>query len=240
MTAAPEGIFHRENSVSGPIPNPEGCTLWAVRWNFPGEKYRGQAGRSRGLRGGKRLRSECSPTRFSPRMALCSGCPPGTAGTLLLMESPPRRPPYVPSREEFSAGMQAYERNEPRGRDYFLALRQLTAGWGEPGAMADAVWVLLKSWHREFYRFGRLELSELAGCVETHLPDLNRVRGRIIDSLCADDEQIIEKLYGPFTTATRRHNQRGFQESAVATAKALHLLAPGFLPLWAHPYRRRT
>ena len=46
--------------------------------------------------------------------------------------------------------MRAYERNEPRGRDYFIALRQLTIGWGEASAMADAIWVLLKSWHREF------------------------------------------------------------------------------------------
>jgi hypothetical protein len=148
------------------------------------------------------------------------------------MEAPPRQPPYVPSKEEFTAGMYAYERHEPRGRDYFIALQQLTARWGEASAMADSIWVLLKSWHREFYRFGRLDLSELARCVENHMPVLNGLRGRTIDSLCADDERTIEKLYDPFTTATSRHNKRGVQESAVATAKALHLLAPGFLPLW--------
>jgi hypothetical protein len=133
-----------------------------------------------------------------------------------MMKSPPRRPPYIPSKEEFTAGMRAYEGNEPRGRDYFIALRQLTIGWGESSAMGDAIWVLLKSWHRECYRFGRLDLSELARCVETYLPILSGLRGRTIESLCTEDEQVIEKLYGRFTTATRRHNQRGFQESADA------------------------
>ena len=97
--------------------------------------------------------------------------------------------------------------------------------------MADSIWALLKSWHREFYRFGRLDLAELARCVEDHMPVLGGLCGRTIESLCAYDEQTIEKLYGPFTTATSRHNKRGVQESAVATAKALHILAPGFLPL---------
>jgi len=98
--------------------------------------------------------------------------------------------------------------------------------------MADAIWVLLRSWHREFYRFGRLEQLDSAKCIEDKLHILETLRERTIESLSSDDEPVIRQLSGPFTEATRRHNKRGVQGSEVATAKALHLLAPRFLPLW--------
>jgi hypothetical protein len=77
-----------------------------------------------------------------------------------MVKAPPRQPPYVPTRDEFTAGMHAYERNEARGPDYFIALRQLTAGWSSADAMANAIWVLLKSWHREFYQYARLHPAD--------------------------------------------------------------------------------
>ena len=139
---------------------------------------------------------------------------------------------YVPTEEEFQAGLRAYAQNESRGPVYFVALQQLARCGGEAQAMANTIWILLKSWHKQFYQFGKPDLSALAKCVEDHRPMLQALRGRAIDTLCYEDEDVIKDLFYAFTTATRRHNTRGAQESTVATAKALHLLAPGFLPLW--------
>ena len=139
---------------------------------------------------------------------------------------------YVPTEADFAAGIRAYEQNESRGPVYFAALQQLNCCWGTPGTMADSIWILLKSWHREFYQYGRPNVSDITECVAKHLTTIDALRQRTIDSLCCQDEPLIERLFGSFTTATERHNARGAQKSDVATAKALHLLAPGFLPLW--------
>jgi len=142
---------------------------------------------------------------------------------------------YVPTRDEFQAGLTAYERKEPRGPVYFRALRKLLGAWGSPETMAGAIWLLLKSWHREFYRFGRLDLRALAACIEKNIHELERLKSRDVQTFCAADEPTVKALFRAFTVATRRENKRGFQESTVATAKTLHLLCPDFLPLWDNP-----
>lgn len=146
---------------------------------------------------------------------------------------------YVPTSDEFSAGIRAYEKNERRGLTYFEALRNLRADWGRAELMADAIWLLLKSWHRPFYMYGPLDLKALARCVEETMHDLDRLRSREVLSLCAADEPTVEGLFRAFTVATRRRNKSGSQESTVATAKAVHLACPGFLPLWDNPIAYR-
>jgi hypothetical protein len=101
--------------------------------------------------------------------------------------------------------------------------------------MAEAIWLLLKSWHREFYRFGRLDLNALAACIEKNIHELEQFESRDIQTFCEADELILEALFRAFTVATRRQNKSGSQESTVATAKSLHLLCPNFLPLWDNP-----
>jgi hypothetical protein len=141
------------------------------------------------------------------------------------------KPLYVPTNEEFSAGVQAYERNEGRGGIYFTALESLSQGWGLVDAMADAIELLLRSWHRSFYRFGMFDPAALKQCVETNLGVLTLIRSRSINSLSREDERLIARLFSEFTTALRRPGA----ESPVAPAKSLHLLAPAFLPLWDNP-----
>lgn len=105
--------------------------------------------------------------------------------------------------------------------------------------MADAIWLLLKSWHRQFYRFGPLDLKVLASCIASHTPDLDRLRSRDILDFSSADELTVKASFRAFTVATRRVNKSGFQDSTVATAKTLHLFAPAFLPLWDNPIARR-
>jgi hypothetical protein len=47
----------------------------------------------------------------------------------------------IPEREEFLAGVTAYDGNN---QVYFEALRGLQLGWGNPTKMADAIWPWLK------------------------------------------------------------------------------------------------
>ncbi|MBM3749473.1 MAG: hypothetical protein FJW34_27255 [Acidobacteria bacterium] len=60
---------------------------------------------------------------------------------------------------------------------------------------------------------------------------LDALRFRTIQSLSKEDEPTIRDLFWAFTRALRG-GKGGTAESTVATARALHLLAPGLLPLW--------
>ena len=73
---------------------------------------------------------------------------------------------HAPSRNEFKAALTAYEKKESRGPVYFEALGKLREAWGRAEPMADAIWLLLKSWHRQFYRYGPLDLNVLATASE--------------------------------------------------------------------------
>ena len=66
---------------------------------------------------------------------------------------------------------------------------------------------------------------------------LAALRPRDIQPFSTDDEPTVIQLFESFT-APLRGGRNGTQESTVATAKALHLLAPAFLPLWDNPIAR--
>jgi hypothetical protein len=135
----------------------------------------------------------------------------------------------MPSREEFLAGMAAYDGNNCV---YFEALLNLQASWGTPTKMADAIWPLLRNWHADFYRYGSGDPSAIASAIGQNINPLNAFRNRTIDTLCAADEPAIRSLFWAFAKATGRTNSKGFQASSVGAVKALHLLSPDLLPLW--------
>jgi len=138
---------------------------------------------------------------------------------------------YIPTESEFLGGIRLYDQRERRGPVYFEALRLIQEGWGDALAVADGIGRLLKSWHLNFYRFGMYAQDKLEDCLSENLAVLDAIHERSTASLGQEDEEMIRSLFGQFTTALRggKHGQR---ESTVATAKAMHLLAPDFLPLW--------
>lgn len=97
--------------------------------------------------------------------------------------------------------------------------------------MADGIGLLLKSWHNAFYRLGPYDPLRLIDCLKANMPILAGLHRRTIDSFGSKDESEVRQLFRVFTGALRG-GKNGTQESTVATAKALHLLAPGLLPLW--------
>jgi hypothetical protein len=139
-----------------------------------------------------------------------------------------------PSEAEFKAAIAAYRARETRGPVYFHALRHLAEGWGNTIEMATGIGLLLKSWHNNFYRFGPYDPTRLAACLEKNMTILGIMHERAIDSFAPEDEPHVRRLFSGFTAALRG-GKKGEQESTVAAAKAMHLLAPGFLPLWDNP-----
>ncbi|HEY4843479.1 MAG TPA: hypothetical protein VIH78_16040 [Terriglobales bacterium] len=139
----------------------------------------------------------------------------------------------IPEREEFLAGVKAYDGNN---QVYFEALRGLQLGWGNPTRMADAIWPWLRCWHADYYRYGQDSPGEIptriASGIGQHLRLLDGFRNRAVDTLDRVDEPKIRELFWTFQKVTAR-TIRGRSEAApVAAAKTLHALCPHFFPLW--------
>ena len=140
-------------------------------------------------------------------------------------------PTATPS--EFERGYRAFEARESRDAMYKTATFLVQHFWGQPREMADGMGVLLLTWNQAFYRYGSFDFDRLEEALRAHLPDIERLRSRDIQSLAQADEPAIERLFMAFLNALRiAEGKKKDCRSPVAVAKALHLLAPGFLPLW--------
>jgi len=139
----------------------------------------------------------------------------------------------MPRREEFLSGIEAYERREQREAVYKIAAFVVARFWGEHAVIADAVTALLVSWNRAFYRFGMFNVATLEACIADNAEQVERFRTRDISSLAYEDEAYIEGLFRKFLEALRigLGSSRG-RKSPVSAAKALHLMAPSFFPIW--------
>jgi hypothetical protein len=105
--------------------------------------------------------------------------------------------------------------------------------WGQPRNMADGMGVLLLTWNQAFYRYGSFDFALLEDALRTNIHVIEKLRTRDIQSFVNEDEPIIKQLLIDFLDALRiKEGKKKGYKSPVAVAKALHLLAPGFLPLW--------
>lgn len=96
--------------------------------------------------------------------------------------------------------------------------------------VAEAVAVLLQSWNAAYYRFGKrlgrrfdeqhfLDIERILKC---HTEALLSFRPRSIQTFGQNDLPVVRALFDDFEGVL----------GAVGAAKCLHLLAPGFFPLW--------
>ena len=139
----------------------------------------------------------------------------------------------IPSAEEFLKGCQAYEANERRDAMYKVASFLVEHFWGNPQEMADGLGVLLLTWNQAFYRYGFFSFDDLENAIRRNMPALEMYRRREILTLTSRDEPGVYQLFEEFLDALQiRRGSRQGSKSPVATAKALHLLAPRFFPLW--------
>lgn len=131
------------------------------------------------------------------------------------------------------SGSNAFRIHEKRDAIYNVSIFLVEHFWGDPSKMADALGVLLLVWNNAFYRYGLFDYLALENTLRSKLDDLNSFRKREIDTFKKDDEEPTTALFNALLEglAIAEGKKMGLR-SPVGVAKALHLLAPGFFPLW--------
>lgn len=134
---------------------------------------------------------------------------------------------------EVQMGSKAFRMHEKRDAIYKVSTFLVDHFWGDPPQMTDALGVLLLIWNNAFYRYGLFDYAALENVLRANIKDLKGFRERDIESFSAGDEGTITTLFAAFLEglAIAEGKSKG-SRSPVSVAKALHLLAPTFFPLW--------
>ena len=136
---------------------------------------------------------------------------------------------------QFERGYRAFQRHEGRDSTYRTATFLVEHFWESPREMADSLGVLLLTWNQALYRYGIFDFDRLEECISSNLPLLREFRKSNILGYSTDDDRNIKHLFDEFSTALKiRAGTKKGTRSPVAVAKALHLVAPDFFPLWDH------
>jgi hypothetical protein len=139
------------------------------------------------------------------------------------------------SSERLREGYLAYQQRERRDAVYNTATFLTKHFWGKPREVAEGLGVVLLVWNAVFYRRGSFDFDALEKCITDNQHVLDEFRGRGIVSYTPKDDAHIWALFNQFLEALRvcEGGSKG-QGSPVGVAKALHLLAPDFFPIWDH------
>jgi hypothetical protein len=137
------------------------------------------------------------------------------------------------SASELRKGVLAYREHEKRDAMYRVATYLVDQFWAEPRDLANGIGVLLLTWNQAHHRFGPPDLGKLEALLAAQSAELNSLRRREIRTLAAADDEVVARLFRSMLKALQiaTGKNRG-RESPVGAAKALHLLAPHFFPLW--------
>ncbi|NPV02416.1 MAG: hypothetical protein HPY53_13665 [Brevinematales bacterium] len=142
-----------------------------------------------------------------------------------------------PTKKEFEEGIKKYEENEPREGMYKVATFYIEQFWDKPAEMADGLGALLLTWNQAFYRYGFFNFNDLEDYIKKNFKMLEGYRNRKIDSFDIDQEKdeikiIFNDLREVLKITVKEKGKDKVKRSPVAVAKALHLLAPHFFPIW--------
>jgi hypothetical protein len=129
--------------------------------------------------------------------------------------------------DQARAARAAFESSEPRDLFYRAAteLVELALKKATSLTLAEALSVLLQTWNREYYRYRRFDgghFAEIENLLTNHRDIVARYREAPIDQLSDKDGPTVVSLFEAFEAVL----------GPVGAAKALHLLAPRFFPLW--------
>lgn len=139
--------------------------------------------------------------------------------------------PINPNEVEKSSN--AYHSHEKRDAMYKVATFLVGYYWGKPQEMADALGVLLLTWNNAFYRYGGFNFLELEKTLSKRMSDLETFKERDILSFKDTDVETVKNLFNDFLCCLKIADGKSKgRKSPVAVAKAMHLLAPRFFPLW--------
>lgn len=138
-----------------------------------------------------------------------------------------------PTPSQFRNGVLAFRKRESRDAMYRVAAFLVGQFWGRPRDLADGVGVLLLTWNQAHYRYGSPDLERFEKLLAREASTFQGLRGREISTLSKADDKIVELLFTSALEALEiAEGKSKGRRSPVAAAKALHLLAPGFFPLW--------
>lgn len=138
-----------------------------------------------------------------------------------------------PTPSEFRRGVLAFRESEKRDAMYRVAAYLVNQFWGQPRDLADGVGVLLLTWNQAFYRYGPPDLQRFEQLLAREASTLEQLRNRDISSLSGADDQTVRALFDSALESLQSASGKSSgRRSPVAVAKALHLLAPSFFPLW--------
>ena len=132
-----------------------------------------------------------------------------------------------PTAEDLKRARTLFGKNEPRDVFYRAAtylVRKALDG-DAPLSVSEAISVLLQTWNRPYYQFHPVtsdHYEQIDRLLATHAAWLRSVHARSIDSLSPADAEALKSVFVDFEKVL----------GPVGAAKALHLLAPDFLPLW--------
>ncbi|MCL5283834.1 MAG: hypothetical protein M1330_03875 [Armatimonadetes bacterium] len=147
----------------------------------------------------------------------------------------------LPTNDEFRKGYREFQARDPRDAMYKVATFLVETYWDYPpnnrfNNMANGLGVLLLTWNSAFYRYGPFDYDDLERCIDKHLTTLARYRQRDIQDYTSEDDLTIRDLFTDFLSALKICDAKSPEvigrKSPVSVAKALHLLAPSFFPLW--------
>jgi hypothetical protein len=136
----------------------------------------------------------------------------------------------MPTPTQLEEARRLFETSEPRDLFYRVALEliDLSRGGITEISVAEALSVLLQTWNRRFYiaryrgKFPAAHFQRIEELLSRNADDLSACRERRLEDLTADDAAQARALFGAFECIL----------GPVGAAKALHLLAPRYFPLW--------
>jgi hypothetical protein len=138
-----------------------------------------------------------------------------------------------PDINKFWKGVNEFRKHEQRDAMYKVATRLVRDYWGKHEEVTDGLGVLLLTWNQALYRYGMFDFNRLEKFLRTRDKEINTYRNRDILEWVSNDDQAVEDIFNELLEALISIGKDGVErKSPVAVAKALHLLAPAFFPLW--------
>jgi hypothetical protein len=133
----------------------------------------------------------------------------------------------TPEFDELESARAAYQADERRTLFYRTAIELVDLAFcGDLTlSLAEVLTVLLQHWNQPYERRSRFDAAHCADIerlLVEHGALLHVLRGRTIETFSESDRPAVERLFHDFELVL----------GPVGAARALHLLAPRFFPLW--------
>jgi hypothetical protein len=137
------------------------------------------------------------------------------------------------SPESLQKGCDEYDKRERRAYVYDTTMFLVKHFWGNPKKVAEGLGVLLLVWNNAFYRNRAFDCNALEKYIAHNQSLLDEYKDRNILTYTSEDDAQIKQLFEQLRAAIQIcDGKRKGKTSPVGVAKALHLLAPSFFPLW--------